>query len=133
MPTSIRSMLRTAAVLATVAAGASAQSAQPFRALFIGNSYTYVNDLPAVIGDLASAAKQPRRFDGYVVLVGGSTLEAHLARHVALDEIAKGSWDVVVLQEQSTRLITDPEVMLRDVRAFAAAANKVGGKLVLYE
>ena len=44
----------------TIAAASSAQAAPPFRALFIGNSYTYFNGLPVVIRDLAAAAKEAR-------------------------------------------------------------------------
>ena len=55
----------------------------------------------------------------HVVLVGESTLEAHLAPHVALDEIARGGWDVVVIQDQSTRPIRNAEMMSRDVKTFA--------------
>jgi hypothetical protein len=108
-------------------------TSHPFRALFIGNSYTYFNDLPAVVADLAMAANQPRRFEPFVVLVGGATLEAHLARRDALDRIQAGGWDVIVLQEQSTRPIAEPQSMWRDVSAFAGAASRVGAKLVLYE
>ena len=72
MPISLRSALGVAAtVVATHSAAAQGAPVQPFRALFIGNSYIYVNDLPAVIGDLAAAAHEPRRFEPYVVLVGG--------------------------------------------------------------
>ena len=111
-------------------------SGRPMRVLFIGNSYTYVNDLPMVIADLAAAAhdaRETRPFKPDVVLVGGSTLEAHLARPDALPAIARGGWDAIVLQEQSTRPITDPDKMWRDVRTFADAAKKVNAKLVLYE
>jgi len=111
----------------------SGSGAPPFRALFIGNSYTYFNDLPVVIRDLAAAAKEQRPFEPHVVVVGGSTLQAHIERRTALDAIAQGKWDVVVLQEQSTRPITDPLLMQRDVRTFADAAAKSGAKLVLYE
>lgn len=105
----------------------------PMRVLFIGNSYTYVNDLPMVIADLAAAAHETRRFEPEVVLVGGATLEGHIVGHDALPAIARGRWDDIVLQEQSTRPITDPEKMLRDVKTLADAAKKVNAKLVLYE
>jgi len=105
----------------------------PMRVLFVGNSYTYVNDLPMVIADLAAAAHEPRAFSPEVVLVGGATLEGHIAGHDALPAIARGGWDVIVLQEQSTRPITDPSKMLRDVKTLADAAKKVNAKLVLYE
>ena len=58
------------------AAGLAQHSAAdgPMRVLFIGNSYTYVNDLPMVVADLASAAHEARPFRPDVVLVGGATL-----------------------------------------------------------
>jgi hypothetical protein len=105
----------------------------PMRVLFVGNSYTYVNDLPMVIADLAAAAHEARVFKPEVVLVGGATLEGHIAGHDAMPAIARGGWDVIVLQEQSTRPITDPDKMWRDVRTLADAAKKVNAKLVLYE
>ena len=105
----------------------------PMRVLFIGNSYTYVNDLPMVIADLASAAREARPFKPDVVLVGGATLEGHIAGRDALPAIARGGWDAIVLQEQSTRPITDPDKMWRDVKTLAVAAKKVNAKLVLYE
>jgi len=103
------------------------------RVLLIGNSYTYVNDLPMVIADLAAAAHDARPFAPEVVLVGGATLESHIAGPDALPAIARGGWDVIVLQEQSTRPLTDPDKMRRDVRTLAEAAKKVNAKIVLCE
>lgn len=111
---------------------AGAQSSKPMRVLFIGNSYTYVNNLPGVLIDMAKAAHE-RTFDPTVVLVGGSTLEAHLTRGDAMREIEKGGWDYVIVQEQSTRPMDAPAAFFRDVPTFAAAVKKVGAKMVLYE
>jgi len=127
---------RIAALLLLLPAAGLAQRAaanSPMRVLFIGNSYTYVNDLPMVIADLASAAHEARPFRPDVVLVGGATLEGHIAGHDALPAIARGGWDAIVLQEQSTRPITDPDKMWRDVKTLADASKKVNAKLVLYE
>ncbi len=121
-------------LLASPAARAQSSAANaPLRVLFIGNSYIYVNDLPLVIADLAKAAHEPRRLEAEVVVPGGYTLEHHLAQGDAMKAIARGGWDVVVLQEQSTRPITDPDKMWRDVKPFADAAKKAGAKIVLYE
>jgi len=127
---------RIASFLLLLPAGVPAQRSAanaPMRVLFIGNSYTYVNDLPMVVADLAAAAHEARPFSPEVVLVGGTTLESHIAGRDALPAIARGGWDVIVLQEQSTRPITDPGKMWRDVRTLADAAKKVNAKLVLYE
>ena len=133
MNRALRSIGLAGAFVLGFAGATSAQTSKPFRALFIGNSYTYYNDLPMVIADLATDAKASRRFEPHVVLVGGSTLEAHLARKTALDEIARGNWDAVIIQDQSTRPITDPRATMRDVATFANATSKVGAKLIVYE
>src|SRR5438105_1158267 len=47
------------------------------RVLFIGNSYTFVNNLPDVFADLAASAG--RRVDTGLVAAGGWTLARHAA------------------------------------------------------
>lgn len=69
------------------------------RVLFIGNSYTYVNDLPSMFAELARAA-------GYEVETGeqasgGATLADQVAASTTTALIASRRWDFVVLQEQS--------------------------------
>lgn len=78
----------------------SAQAKTPERILFIGNSYTYVNNLPALITNMVNSA------GGKVPLVkshtpGGCTLIKHSKDPKALALIDEGDWDVVVLQGNS--------------------------------
>jgi hypothetical protein len=80
-------------------------AAQPLfrKALFLGNSYTYVNDLPLLTAGLAYGSGDSLFFDSYTP--GGYTLgwqpTAHATDPVSLAKIAGNSWDFVVLQEQS--------------------------------
>ena len=67
--------------------------------LFVGNSYTFVNDLPATFAGLAEAGRHP--VDVAMAASGGWTLEKHLASPETLDQIKSKQWDQVVLQEQS--------------------------------
>jgi hypothetical protein len=69
------------------------------RVLFIGNSYTYVNNLPQVTADIVSSAGDTLIFDSHAV--GGYTLQLHSQDSATLNKIATGNWDYVVLQEQS--------------------------------
>lgn len=73
------------------------------KALFLGNSYTYVNDLPGLVASLASAAGDSLVHDENCP--GGYTLGwnpiAHATDPVSLAKIASCDWDFVVLQEQS--------------------------------
>ena len=78
--------------------GIFAQS-QTKRALFIGNSYTYVNNLPQLVADVASSTGDTLFFDSYTI--GGYTLDQHLADTNCTNKIRAGGWDYVILQDQS--------------------------------
>ncbi len=74
------------------------------RVLFLGNSYTGVNNLPQMVKDVALSAGDSLIFDTYNP--GGYTLEAHAIDPVATNKIMAGNWDYVVLQGQSQEPIT---------------------------
>ncbi len=69
------------------------------RVLFIGNSYTSVNDLPGTFAGLARSAGFA--VDSSAIDPGGQTLAGHLADPSVTAAITSGRWNVVVLQEQS--------------------------------
>ena len=69
------------------------------RALFIGNSYTSVNNLPQMVADVAASVDDTLLFDSSTP--GGYTLQGHSSNATSLSKIALGNWDYVVLQEQS--------------------------------
>jgi hypothetical protein len=69
------------------------------RVLFIGNSYTSVNDLPGMFAALAKAGGHPIQTG--MVAPGGWTLAEHLASTQTLDTLQASKWDFVVIQEQS--------------------------------
>jgi len=69
------------------------------RVLFIGNSYTSVNDLPGMVASLARAGGHPIQTG--MIAPGGWTLAEHLNSTQTLDALQSSPWDFVVLQEQS--------------------------------
>ncbi len=69
------------------------------RVLFLGNSYTYVNDLPKTIADMALTTGDTLIYESNCP--GGYTLQGHATNTTSLSKIAQGNWDYVVLQEQS--------------------------------
>ena len=73
--------------------------ASTIRVLFLGNSYTSVNDLPLTISNLASSAGDSLAYTSYSP--GGYTLQNHFTDPVSITLINQGNWDFVVLQEQS--------------------------------
>lgn len=70
------------------------------RILFIGNSYTAVNNLPAIFGAIVKNSGNPVPVIT-AVTPGGQTFKGHLAYAATQSAINAGNWDVVVLQDQS--------------------------------
>ncbi len=107
--------------------------------LFIGNSYTYFNDMPGMLAKLAHSA-------GYVgatvdsVTKGGYTLEQlcddenEHGRRVS-ERLSSGKYDFIVLQEQSLRPAEDPEAFYAGVRDMLEKISRTqpNAALVLYE
>jgi len=107
------------------------ETSAPLKVLFIGNSYTAVNDLPAIVESLAEAAGG-RRIETGRHLVGGATLERHVKKTRAVDKIREKKWDVVVLQEQSLRPIIQRERMWQFARLLHAEIAKQDAETVFY-
>ncbi|HQV00112.1 MAG TPA: hypothetical protein PLO59_03075, partial [Bacteroidia bacterium] len=73
--------------------------AQKKQVLFLGNSYTAVNNLPKMIADIALSTGDTLIFDSNTP--GGYTLQGHSTNSTSLSKIMLGNWDNVILQEQS--------------------------------
>ncbi len=84
-----------------VDAGPSDAGPSDLRVLFVGNSYTYVNDLPAMLAQIAATAGTPPAITTDEVVQGGATLEEHWDNGIAQEKIEEGTWTHVVLQGQS--------------------------------
>lgn len=102
------------------------------RVLFIGNSYTYVNDLPHQIGWIAESLGAETPYEVVSVTPGGMTLSHHWETGATRRLIRQGGWTHVVLQEQSTRPLDDPELFYEYVRRFDEEIDRVGAQTVLY-
>jgi lysophospholipase L1-like esterase len=69
------------------------------RVLFVGDSYTYVNDLPTTFANLAWSAGE--RVETQTLADGGETLAGHVADAATASTIDAQTWNTVVLQDQS--------------------------------
>jgi hypothetical protein len=67
--------------------------------LFIGNSYTYYNNMPSMLAQMAASTGDNITFDSSTP--GGFTFNGHSSNAATLQKIQVGNWDIVVLQEQS--------------------------------
>ena len=126
-------ILLVSAVLLIVQVSVSGQETTPtpLKVLFIGNSYTSVNDLPAMVAGLADAAGG-RKIEVDRHLVGGCTLEKHVKDQKAIDKIRAAKWDVVVLQEHSLRPVIDRQSMHQYARLLDAEIKQRGANTVFY-
>ncbi|MGD9720154.1 MAG: hypothetical protein AB7O59_08025 [Pirellulales bacterium] len=98
--------------------------------LFIGNSFTQRNNLPGLLAELAAA--RDVSVDYELISVGGASLRNHWNAGRAANEIEKGGYDYVVLQEQSTLPVKNAKRMAENVRLFDEVIKRAGSKTVLY-
>jgi hypothetical protein len=106
--------------------------ALPLRILFIGNSFTNRNDLPALLAGLAAAAEPPGAVEAERVLAIGASLRQHWNAGTAARLIEERRWDWVVLQEQSTLPIKNPVRYHENVRLFIELIRESGARAALY-
>jgi hypothetical protein len=100
------------------------------RVLFIGNSFTARNDVPGLVGAMASA--RGYRMTSKLLSIGGASLKQHFNKGLALASIASGEFDTVVLQEQSTLPVKNAARMHENVRLFDGPIRAAGARMVLY-
>lgn len=101
--------------------------------LFVGNSYTYVNDLPARLVELAKDDARGPTIRTESVTPGGATMAQHHATSGALAKIRAGGFTHVVLQGQSLEPLTRPAEFSEFARKLCDEAEKAGAQVVLYQ
>jgi hypothetical protein len=109
-----------------------AKRPRTLRVLFIGNSYTYFNNLPALLKGLAASDKDWPQIETEMIVWSGATLQRHLSEGRASDSITEGNWDFVILQEQSMMPIKDAPTMFQYASELDARIRKSGAKTVLF-
>ena len=120
------------------------QEPKPLRVLFVGNSYTYYNNLPEMVAAIAASAGV--RMEVRMVARGGATLQQTWdiseVRQVLHEGPREARWDYVVLQEHSllgtsyvdgVQQMSDPEPFWDTIRLYDAEIRKVHAKTILYE
>jgi hypothetical protein len=113
---------------------ALAQSDKPgLRVLFVGNSFTFRNDLPQMVGRLSGG---PSRIIPVSYTAGGWRLR-YFAEDRELERLLRDvHWDVVVLQEQSQIPSFGPDFRAREfdpyVRTLAQKIEAAGARPLLF-
>jgi len=109
-----------------------AEDPRPLRVLFVGNSLTFFNDLPARTAEKAVRDTTLRYPDMQSVVQPGYSLRQHWALGTAAHRIANERWDYVVLQEGSTSILQDGDTTAKYVARFDSLARAHGARTVLY-
>jgi len=98
--------------------------------LFIGNSYTFYNDMPCMVQELSARETRPVEFE--MVTIPGQGLDAHWKSGMALEALRSRKWDYVVLQEYSLRPIDDRVSFYTYGRLFNESIQQSGARTMLY-
>jgi|GEM_PF-304937 len=105
--------------------------AEKKQVLFLGNSYTYYNNLPQIVADMALSTGDTLVFEMYAP--GGYTINNHGSDTVSENRIKKGGWDYLILQEQS-QLPSFPDYRSMELPELCALFRSYNpcGRIILY-
>ena len=92
--------------------------------LFIGNSFTARNNVPELIAQLAAARGQ--QLQHQLIQAGGASLRMHWNKGEAQRAIKQTGYDYVVLQEQSTLPVKNPQRFHENVRLLMKRSRLLG-------
>jgi len=91
--------------------------AQSLDVLFIGNSYTYANNMPQMVSEIALSFGDTLNFESSTS--GGATFNTHSTNINTLNKISQKPWDYVILQAQSQEPSFSPNQVANDVFPYA--------------
>lgn len=105
-------------------------NAAPVRVLFVGNSLTYVNDLPSMVVKLAER-------DGLTVVTESVarpdfSLADHLADGTFARRLREERWNFIVMQQGPSALPESRAELIRSAIAIAKLAREAGAEPVLF-
>jgi hypothetical protein len=103
----------------------------PLKVLFVGNSYTSVNDLPGMLSEF-SRSRPGQRIETDQETPGGCTLLKHAQDGKAADKIRSREWDFVVLQEQSQVPFMAPPMMENGAKKLHDLVQEKGARTMFY-
>lgn len=117
--------MKTKLIIATIlfVVKISAQNNQTVEALFLGNSYTAVNDLPQLIAQLANASNDVLLYQSNCP--GGATFNTHCTNGTSISQITSQKWDVVILQAQSQEPAFPPAQVAQQTLPYALILDSI--------
>lgn len=103
------------------------------RVLLVGNSHTYFNGgVDLHLRYLVTEARPDWDVTINARTMGGYTLENHFNDPTTISTISDGDWDLVILQEQSSRPMTDPPLFYQYATALDSVITASGADTGFY-
>jgi hypothetical protein len=100
--------------------------------LFVGNSFTYVNDLPRIVSAMSRADAGGSKVDCRMVAFPGYSLEDHWKRGDAQRAIGEQPWDFVILQQGPSASEDGRRLLVEYAGRFAPLIRKAGARVAFY-
>lgn len=100
--------------------------------LFIGNSHTYMNSMPAMLLALVQAEDRGFKLSIDQITGRGVSLKWHWEHPATREMITSRSWDYVVLQDRSGGPLEEPESFREHTALLDGEIRKQGAKTILY-
>ncbi len=104
--------------------------------LFVGNSFTYFNDMPYTFLNMIRTVDPDAIVDS--LAYGGYTLAQYADEEtevgkIAISKIVSYDWDYIILQEQSLLPCLEPEKFIDAVKKLAGIISQIEAKVILYQ
>ena len=106
-----------------------------YKVLFIGNSFTFYNNgvdfhLQKMLD--ADVSSDSSNYLIQKIAVSSYTLQAHYQDSLTINKIKSDKWNVVILQEQSTRPINNAGLFLQYATSLDAEIKKINAQTELF-
>ncbi len=108
-------------------------NSERLKVLFIGNSYTYYNDLPSQIKAMAEDHDDVSSIEIKSLTPGGAKLKDHLDSSFTMSVLKDGEWDIVIFQGNSLETLKDPIGFKVSAIKLAEVAIEAGTKVYFFE
>ena len=119
-----------AIVLLTACLTSASADDGPLRVLFIGNSLTYYNDLPFMVATMSEHGD--KKIKAGMIAMPNAGLEDLWRDGRVRQQLATGEWDVLVMQQGPSSLMSSRKNLVEWSGRFATLARESGTEPALY-
>jgi len=96
--------------------------------LFIGNSFTYTNNVPAILAWMLNKQQPNHHFRIESFTLPSYSLQQHMQRNEIKNLLSNRAWDFVILQEQSGAAFEGQSAVRSSFGAFLSLVQTTGAK-----